>query len=184
MYRYLEHQSERRLPSASDLYHNAISLSGLSKTFGLAGLRLGWISTQNRDLLEEIIAFKDYTTICNSAPSEMLGLIGMRNKEYLIDRNLRQIKSNLVLLDDFMARHSQILSWVKPKAATIGFAKLNIEESSFDFCEDVISKTGVMIVPSEMFDFGSSHIRLGFGRANLPIALAKFEEYLELYHMK
>jgi aspartate/methionine/tyrosine aminotransferase len=184
MYRFLEHQSECRLPSASDLYHNAISLSGLSKTFGLAGLRLGWISTQNSKLLEDMMAFKDYTTICNSAPSEMLGLIGLRNKKYLIDRNLHQIKNNLNLLDDFMVRHNQILSWVKPKAATIGFARLNIAESSFDFCEEVVNKSGVMIVPSEMFDYGSKHIRLGFGRANFPTALAKFEEHLELNHRK
>ena len=180
MYRYLEHEPEFRLPSASDLYENAISLSGLSKTFGLAGLRLGWISTQNIDLLNKLIAFKDYTTICNSAPSEILGLIGLRHKEQLIKENLQKIKRNLNLLDGFIKRHNNILSWVIPKAGTIGFARLNIKESSFDFCEAVVNKSGIMIVPSEMFDYGSKHIRLGFGRANLPIVLEKFDEYLNL----
>jgi aspartate/methionine/tyrosine aminotransferase len=179
MYRYLEHESELRLPSASDLYDNAISLSGLSKTFGLAGLRLGWITTQNRLLLNEMLAFKDYTTICNSAPSELLGLIALRHKEHLIEANMKKIKHNINRLDDFIASHRKLLSWIKPSAGTIGLAKLNIDLPSLDFCERVAKDAGIMIVPSEMFDFGNTHIRLGFGRKNLPETLGKLGAYLQ-----
>jgi aspartate/methionine/tyrosine aminotransferase len=42
----------------------------MSKTFGLAGLRIGWIATRNRELYRRLAAFKDYTTICNSGPAE------------------------------------------------------------------------------------------------------------------
>ncbi|NVO11517.1 MAG: aminotransferase class I/II-fold pyridoxal phosphate-dependent enzyme [Bacteroidales bacterium] len=177
MYRYLEHDPQLRLPSASDLYCNAISLSGLSKTFGLAGLRIGWITTQNSDLLNEMIAYKDYTTICSNAPSEILGFIALRHKENLININLKKIRQNLNFLDDFIKNHSQSLSWVKPNAGTIGLAKLNINMPSLDFCERVVKDIGVMIVPSEMFDYGTSHIRLGFGRANLPEVLEILDRY-------
>lgn len=177
MYRYLEHNSANRLPSASDLYCNAISLSGLSKTFGLAGLRIGWLTTQNSNLLNEMIAYKDYTTICSSAPSEILGFIALRHKENLIDINLKKIKTNLNLLDEFIKNHSRTLSWVKPNAGTIGLAKLNINMPSLDFCEKVVKDIGVMIVPSEMFDYGTNHIRLGFGRTNLPEILKILENY-------
>lgn len=178
MYRYLEHNSALRLPSASDLYENAVSLSGMSKAFGLAGLRIGWLGTKNGVLLSEMLAFKDYTTICNSAPSEVLALIALRHKDVLLDINLKKIKNNLSLFDEFLTRHSQIISWNRPQAGTIGFARLNINQTSYDFCEQAVKETGVMIVPSEMFDFGDKHIRIGFGRRNLPEVLSIFDNYL------
>jgi len=178
MYRYLEHNPAQRLPSASDLYDNAISLSGLSKTFGLAGLRIGWLATQNGELLKDMLAFKDYTTICNSAPSEILGLIGLRHKEHLIEINRNKIVQNVKILDDFISKHSHSLSWVKPKAGTIGLARLNVGLSSLEFSEKAVSEAGIMIVPSEMFDYGCGHIRLGFGRTNLPLVLKVFDEFL------
>lgn len=177
MYRYLEHDEKLRLPSASDLYHNAISLSGLSKTFGLAGLRIGWVTTQNGHILNEMLAFKDYTTICSSAPSEILGFIALRHKENLIDFNLNKIRRNLGLINGFIERHRRSISWFKPSAGTIGLAKLDINIPSLNFCEKVVNETGVMILPSEMFDYGNKHIRLGFGRENLPEVLEVLENY-------
>lgn len=181
MYRYLEHDSAIRLPSAADLFENAISLSGMSKTYGLAGLRIGWLSTKNKDLLDEMIAFKDYTTICNSAPSEILAFIALSHKDVLVDINLKKIKSNLLLLDGFISKHSKIISWKKPQAGTIGFARLNLNQTSYDFCEKVVKESGIMIVPSEMFDYGDKHIRLGFGRKNLPEILTVFDNYLQKF---
>lgn len=178
MYRYLEHDSALRLPSASDMYINAVSLSGLSKTFGLAGLRIGWLATKNHELLHEMLSFKDYTTICNSAPSEVLGLIGLRHKEHLIETNLKKIRLNRTLLDEFINHNSHILSWNRPNAGTIGLARLNIGFPCYDFCEKTVSRSGVMIVPSEMFDYGDKHIRVGFGRINLPEVLDRFGEVL------
>jgi aspartate/methionine/tyrosine aminotransferase len=178
MYRYLEHDASLRLPSASDLYPNAISLSGLSKTFGLAGLRIGWLATQNRELLQEMLAFKDYTTICCSAPSEVLGLIGLRHKESLVEINLKKIKRNLGLLDGFIQRHPSLLSWNKPNAGTVGLAMLNIGIPSYEFCERIVKDAGIMIVPSEVFDYGDKHIRLGFGRVNLPEGLDRLDKIL------
>jgi len=179
MYRYLEHDSSLRLPSASDLYSKAISLSGLSKTFGLAGLRIGWLTTQNYELMQDIIAFKDYTTICNSAPSEILGLIGLRHKEKLIEINLQKIKCNLSILNDFLVCNLELFSWHKPKAGTICLVRLNPNLSSLDFCEKVVTETGIMIVPTEMFEFGNKHIRIGFGRENMPIALEILNEFIK-----
>ena len=73
MYRLLEYDPDIRLPSVCDIYERGISLSGLSKSMALPGLRIGWLATQETHLLDKWMAFKDYTTICNSAPSEILG---------------------------------------------------------------------------------------------------------------
>ena len=78
MYRGLEHDAGGQLPAACDLYERAISLCGLSKSYALPGLRIGWLASQNRDWLAASARLKDYTTICASAPSEILAIIGLR----------------------------------------------------------------------------------------------------------
>ena len=178
MYRFLEYAEEDRLPSASEMYDNAVSLFGMSKTFGMAGVRIGWLVTKNSQLYQRMAIFKDFTTICSSAPSELLSVIGLRAKEQIIQANLVKIQKNLALLDDFFARHSDSFSWVKPKAGTIGFPKLKRNELSLDFCEKLVQTAGVMLLPSTVYDYGDHHIRIGFGRENMPEALAKLEEYL------
>ncbi|MBL0716178.1 MAG: aminotransferase class I/II-fold pyridoxal phosphate-dependent enzyme, partial [Desulfosarcina sp.] len=84
MYRFLEADEADTLPSACELYERAVSLFGLSKTFGLPGLRIGWTATRDRDLLEHMGRLKDYTTICSSAPSEILGIMALQNRETIV----------------------------------------------------------------------------------------------------
>ena len=56
----------------------------MSKSFAMAGLRIGWLATHDRDLLDRCARFKDYTTICSAAPSEVLALIGLRARETVL----------------------------------------------------------------------------------------------------
>lgn len=179
MYRFLELNPEDRLPSACEVYDKAISLFGMSKTFGLAGLRLGWVITKDKDLYSKMVAYKDYTSICSSAPSEILSLMGLRAKEKIIKRHLQRINGNLSLLDEFFKQHSQLFSWIRPKAGTICFPKILFDQNSLNFCEDVVSKTGVMLLPSTVYGYDDKHFRIGFGRENMPEALAKFDDYLK-----
>jgi aspartate/methionine/tyrosine aminotransferase len=178
MYRLLELNEADRLPTAADAYENAISLFGMSKTFGLAGLRIGWLVTQNRDLLARIASLKDYTTICSSAPSEVLALIGLQARQTIVTEHRQLIAVNLRHLDDFFARRSDLLTWVKPKAGTIGFARLRADLSAEQFCKQVVEEAGIMLLPSTVYDFNDQHVRIGFGRRNLPEVLAAFDAYL------
>ena len=84
MYRLLEPSPKKRLPAAVDRYERAVSLAGMSKVFGLAGLRIGWLAAHDQGLLERCKAIKDYTTICSSAPSEVLALIALRARDDLL----------------------------------------------------------------------------------------------------
>ncbi len=99
MYRFLEYDPALKLPSACEVYEKAVSLFGMSKTFGMAGARVGWLVTKDAGLYQKMAAFKDYTTICGSAPSEILSIIALRSKEVIIGRHLARIKRNLALLD-------------------------------------------------------------------------------------
>ena len=181
MYRFLELNPEERLPSACEVYEKAISLFGMSKTFGLAGVRLGWVITKDKQLYQKMAAFKDYTTICASAPSEIVSLIALRSKEKIIERHLKKIKRNLSLLNDFFQRHSRLFSWIPPKAGTIGFPKILLEESSAKFCERVVNNIEIMILPSTVYDYDDKHFRIGFGRENMPEALAALEKHLKTH---
>ena len=177
MYRLLEHDAAARLPSACEIYEKAVSLFGMSKTFGLAGARIGWLVTRDEELLARMARIKDYTTICSSAPSEILSIIALRAKEVIVARHLARIQMNLALLDKFFARFADRFTWVRPQAGTIAFPRLN-EGDSLEFCRQVIRDTNIMMLPSTVYGFGNSHIRLGFGRENMGEALGRLEEYL------
>lgn len=179
MYRFLEFEPGIRLPSASEVYEKAVSLFGMSKTFGLAGLRIGWLVAKNKKIFEKMATFKDYTTICSSAPSEILSLIALKNKDKIISKHLNRIKKNLALLDSFFENHKNSFRWVRPRAGTIAFPKLLGNLDSLAFCERMVKEAGIMLLPSSVYDFDRKHFRLGFGRENFPEALQKFSDYIK-----
>ena len=179
MYRLLEHDPQDRLPTGSDTYEKCISLSGMSKTFGLGGLRVGWISTTDKHALKRIIEFKDYTTISNNPIAEYVATIALKKKETLIARNHSIIMNNLGLLDSFFAKHQNLFAWFKPKAASIAFVQTKFNKGAEAFCEDLVKKKEVLLVPSTKFGYGNRHFRLGFGRKNMQDGLRLLEQYLQ-----
>jgi len=170
MYRFLEYDERDRLPCGAEIYENALSLFGMSKTFSLAGLRLGWLVTRNKELLDKLVAYKDYTTICGSAPSEILALMALRARDKIIARNLEIIKNNLSLLDRFFADHPRLFSWNRPKGGSIGTSL---------FCRRLREEKGVVLLPSRVYDYGEEHFRVGFGRRDMPDALSLLADYLD-----
>ncbi len=177
VYRESEYDPATRLPAGCDFGDHAVSLGVTSKTYGLAGLRIGWIATKNRKIYEQMASLKDYTTICNSAPSEFLAEVAMRNRVKLAERNLGIIKSNLAVIDDLFARHSELFAWVRPRAGSMAFPRLlqgNVEE----FCDRLVKNAGVLLLPGSVYDDVQNHFRLGLGRKNLPQAVERLEEFL------
>jgi len=178
VYRESEYNPADRLPAGCDYGEHAVSLGVTSKTYGLAGLRIGWISTKNRKVYERMASLKDYTTICNSAPSEFLAEVALRNRQKLIDRNLAIIQRNLTVVDELFTSHSSLFSWVRPKAGSMGFPKL-LKGDVEKFCDDLVKKSGVLLLPGTMYDDSRNHFRLGLGRENLPQAVERLEGYLK-----
>lgn len=177
VYRHSEYTPEDRLPAACDLSENAVSLGVLSKTYGLPGLRIGWVATRNTAVYQRMAALKDYTTICNSAPSEFLAELALRQRERLVARNLEIIQSNLSRLDDFFARHASRFAWVRPKAGPIGFPCL-LDTDVEAFCHSLVTQAGVLLLPGSLFDQAGNFFRIGFGRRNMPEALERLEAFL------
>ncbi|MBI5954007.1 MAG: aminotransferase class I/II-fold pyridoxal phosphate-dependent enzyme [Chloroflexi bacterium] len=177
VYRESEYDPADRLPAGCDYGEHAVSLGVTSKTYGLAGLRIGWIATKNKDIYRKMASLKDYTTICNSAPSEFLSEVALRNRQKLIDRNLGIIKNNLAIVDSLFTRYSSLFTWVRPRAGSMGFPKL-LKGKVETFCDDLVRKSGVLLLPGTMYDDSRNHFRLGLGRKNLPQAVERLVTFL------
>jgi aspartate/methionine/tyrosine aminotransferase len=178
VYRESEYQIKDRLPAAGDMGEHAVSLGVMSKTYGLAGLRIGWIATRNQPVYAKMAALKDYTTICNSAPSEFLAQVALRYRERLVKRNLQIIGRNLPILENFFARHAGRFVWQKPKAGSIAFPRL-LGDDIEQFCDRLVKTTGVLLLPGTLYDDHDNHFRIGIGRQNMPEAVQRLEEFLQ-----
>jgi aspartate/methionine/tyrosine aminotransferase len=177
VYRGLEHDAADRLPAACDVYPRAISLGSVSKAYGLPGLRIGWLCSRDAALIDRIRELKLYTTICSSAPSELLVALALRHADDLVERSRRLVLANLPLLDAFLERRRELFEWVRPNAGPIGFPRV---AGGFDvqaWCEETASKADVLLLPGAVYD-EPQHVRVGFGRENLPQALERLDAHL------
>jgi aspartate/methionine/tyrosine aminotransferase len=179
MYRFLEVDEGVTLPSACEMYERAFSLFGLSKTFGLPGLRIGWLASPESKVLKRVNELKDYTTICGSAPSEILAIIAVQSRSEIIRKQSERVKRNVKELEIFFEEYRDCFRWNRPKGGSVCFPRMVAVEDTSVFCEELVEATGIFVAPSRQFQFGSRHIRIGFGRDDLPQVIERFAEYLE-----
>lgn len=177
MYRGLEFKASSRLRSGCDLYERAITLGGLSKTYGLPGLRAGWLALQDDVLRSRIQGWKDYTTICASAPAEALAEVALQIGDRLAARSRSIILSNLAVSEPFFARWRALFRWNRPLAGSVALVGLR-GGSAEAFCDRLVAVQGVLLLPSGGLGIGDGHVRFGFGRLSFPDALVQLEEYL------
>lgn len=180
VYRGLNHSGDAFTASIADLYEKGISTGSMSKTFSLAGLRLGWIAGPTI-LLEECNRHRDYSTISCGMVDEYLAAIALEHKDAIIARNHKIVTDNLKMLQQFVAEHPQ-LSMVPPQSGTTAFVKLEIPVTSEAFCKDLLEKTGVLLTPgSAMHTEG--YLRFGYANASFEIeqGLAMLGKYLDTY---
>jgi aspartate/methionine/tyrosine aminotransferase len=178
VYRLLEHDEKHRMSPLVNIYENGISLGVMSKAFALAGLRIGWIASKDKELLKRAKEIKHYLSICNSAPSEALALLALRAKDTILNRNHEIMRKNLALLDEFFQSHQEIIQWTRPQGGCVGFPKLFINTSIEEFSSKLLNECGVLIMPASIYGLSSNHFRIGFGRKNMPEALNLFQSFL------
>ncbi len=184
VYRGIEIDESKRIPQIADVYEKGLSLNVMSKAYGLPGLRIGWIASQDTGLLQEMERFKHYLTICNSAPSEVLSLIGLRARDRILERNRNIISTNLDKLDNFFSEFPDTFEWKRPDGGAVAYPKYLGAGSTNQFCEDLLEETGVMILPpriynSDLLRTPQDHFRIGFGRSGMDEMLDVFYHYLK-----
>lgn len=178
VYRRLERDQSKRLSSICEEYENGIALDVLSKHAGLAGLRVGWLASRRADVLDAVAVVKDYNTICSSGPSEVLAELAVNNLEHIAARNRTIIGHNLGLLERFFADHEDFATWIPPVAGSIAFPRLTGGADAEVLAEKLVREAGVLLLPGGFYDYDRSHFRIGFGRRNMPEALARLEAWL------
>lgn len=178
VYRLLGKPHKPWASPAACLYDKALSVSVMSKAFGMAGLRIGWIACQDKAILKKIEQMKHYISICNSAPSEILTLIALRNKDAILERNNKIVADNLKLLDQLFIEYSYLFEWVRPQGGCVGFVKYKGVGSIESFCEKLVNTQNVLLMPASIYDYASNHFRIGFGRKNMPECLDQLKEFL------
>ena len=181
MYRNLEMDPHAHtLPGACEISNAGVTLCGLSKSFGLPGLRLGWLCSKDVGFITQTSHLKDYTTICTAAPSEVLALIAIKSKDAIWKRNTDIIRENLKHAEGFFARHSARFSWDAPRGGPICFPELLHPGKGgvLAFCEKLVNDKGVMLLPATVYGSDKASFRMGLGRHNFLDSLKLLEEWL------
>ncbi len=179
MYRFLELSPEFEHGSFADMYENAIVLGGLSKSFGLPGLRTGWLASRNTELIRKFEGFKDYTSICHNSLSEILGIIAIRNRNSIIGKNLELIRSNLNISRIFFIKYNRIFNWIDPEGGSVAFPSVADKLPAGQLCKALLDQQSILLLPSGIFNFAGNHVRIGLGRKDLEPALADFGSFLD-----
>ncbi len=172
------------LPFAADVYERGLSLGVTSKSMGLPGLRIGWIASKDRGLLERMEKLKHYTSICNSGPSERLAIIALQHRDEIIARNNRIIDENLPKWDTFFDRFPDRFAWTRPDGSCMGFPQYLGQDGVDEFCRRLVEEAGVLLLPSSIYrsEVGptiTDRFRLGYGRRGLDAGIAAMTEHLE-----
>ncbi len=171
------------LPFIADIYERGLSLNVMSKSFGLPGLRIGWIASQDHGLLSEMERMKHYLSICNSGPSERLTMIALANRESLLARNCAIVDENLPKWEAFFARHPDLFEWRRPDGSCMAFPRYLGAEGVEEFCRTLVEESGVLLLPSTIYssELGptpNDRFRLGLGRTGLDEGLAAMNAHV------
>jgi len=183
VYRHLERPSIEPLPQVADVYERGLSLNVMSKSYGLPGLRIGWIATRDTALLSRMERHKHYLSICNSSPSEHLACIALKAAERILTRNREIIVGNLKRLEEFFAEFAHRFEWSVPEGGCIAYPRYLGNEGIDEFCARLVEQSGVLLLPGSVYQSTSAetpanHFRIGFGRVNMPEALDRLRSYL------
>lgn len=145
--------------SIADLYEKGISTGSMSKTFSLAGLRLGWIVAPS-ELIHAVSVHRDYNTISVGMLDDHFAAIALESKEKILERSHKITRANLAIVSDWVDGEP-LISWIKPKSGTTALLKYDLPMSSEEFCLRLLERTGVMLTPGSAMDM-EGYLRIGY----------------------
>lgn len=184
VYRFLEHDPVDRLPAMVDIYDKGISAVTLSKPWGGCGITIGWLVFVDFAIKQQLVDVQYFGTACPSRASELQAMMVLRASDSILDKNLRIIRRNLALLDNFMARFDDLFSWVRPSAGAVCFIKFKGPLTSEELGAEMAA-AGISMKPAYCFTSKVpvpdviDHFRVGFGEEKMPKALEAFTDFVE-----
>ncbi|GAA0063824.1 aminotransferase [Clostridium sp. CTA-1] len=166
------------MPSIVDLYEKGISVGSMSKTFSLAGLRLGWIVSKDEKIINLCRERRDYDTISCGVLDDIFASLALENKEAILERNRKIVMTNRELLHQWVSAEPRV-SYVKPVAGNTALIYYDADMHSYKFCEKLLKETGVFYTPGECFDLDYCfRIGYAFDSKTLMEGLEKTSEFI------
>jgi aspartate/methionine/tyrosine aminotransferase len=153
-----------QLPLAASLSDKVVSVSSVSKAFGLPGIRIGWLITRNKKLQETFLAAKEQIFLCNSIVDEEIAYQFLKQKAQHMPAIRQKIAGNFEILKNWMETQSY-LEWVTPEAGVICFPRLKKEiQLNMDaFYETLYHTHKTLVGPGHWFDMEKRYMRIGYG---------------------
>ncbi len=167
-------------PSFWGRYDRVLCTAGLSKAYGLPGLRTGWI-VGPAELVERLWGYHDYTTISPTMLTERLATLALEpnRRTRILERTRRILRQNYPVVENWVASHSELLTHVPPAAGAIAWIGCRAACKPAELAEELRVRKSVLIVPGEQFEM-EGYLRIGFGyeAGKLQRALARVDELL------
>ncbi len=187
VYRLIEREPATRLPQAADLYERGVSLNVMSKAYGLPGLRIGWIACRDRDLLERMVRYKHYLSICNSAPSERLAVVALSAADAILARTREFARTGLAKTQAFLADYEHLFESYTPDGGVVMYPRYKGADGVEAFAKRLVEESGVVVLPPSVYRSAltptpADRFRIGYGRATIDAGLAAFRAHLARTH--
>jgi aspartate/methionine/tyrosine aminotransferase len=123
---------------------------------------------------------QDYTTICSSAPSQILAIAALEDRASLLRRSNAFAGAGRAAVSGVLDAHADKLGWGPgPAAGPVGWIRLERGSAAAYVAALLESDDGLLLLPSTVFDAGDAHVRAGFGRADSPALMAKWKATLD-----
>ena len=181
-YRLLEHDEKDRLAPMADFYVKGLSTCAMSKPWGGCGITIGWIALQDLELKEKIIDTQYFGASSPSRASEIQAIMALRASDLILKKNIKIIKHNKALLDDFVEKYNDLFEWIRPNAAAIAYMKFKGPLTSEQLGAK-LAGAGISIKPAYVFsdgcDYDTQYFRIGFGEKTMPKALEALSQFVE-----
>ena len=152
------------LPVAASLSDRAISVSSMSKTYGLPGLRIGWLACRDPVLSETLLAAKEQILICGATLDEEIAARVLAERPRILPAIREKVDRHLAIIRGWIEPHD-VFEWVEPRAGVVCFPRVRADHA-FDaerFYDSLLAEHGTYVGPGHWFELDDRHFRLGFG---------------------
>lgn len=164
---YRDMSFKQDIPLAADLSKNVISVSSLSKTYGLPGIRIGWLICQDKKLMDLFLSAKEQIFICNSVIDEEIAYLYYLKKSQFLPDIKNKILNRFDILKKWM-NNNKYMEWVEPKGGVVSFPRIkkdiNLDLEKFYFLLKEEYKT--FVGPGHWFEMDKRYMRIGYGYPN------------------
>lgn len=153
-------------PHASSLSSKVISVSSLSKSYGLPGIRVGWLMTSDAMLMQRFLAAKEQIFICGSSLDEEVAYQVMQRQAPRLETVKAMLETNLSVLREWMQSEPR-LEWIEPRGGCVCFPRIKAAVNLETFYKSLLGTHGTYVGHGHWFGMPDSYFRLGFGWATL-----------------